>query len=393
MVDDRNAPPARGEAKVGPCVRAGAVRRRARRQGPPQGPTEGPASSPRETHAGLTVSPHEVSLHEPMRDDVHAPKNFNPDDYQLLDVVDAEQRIYHVALRILPEGGWVKEVTDVKTPKGEALDLIHERGANVHPGLSRCDHCGAHIRYAALHEHGPSGEIVVSGTQCATERFGVSEMKYLRKRAEQEAKRRATLEDNVKQKSDFNAAHPGLMLAIRAELEREYNSFLDDMVSAYESYHGLTERQVEVTERILADRFDAYNAQFEERDEAGAAEPSEWIGSEGERLDLTVTVEKILAFENGYGGTYLHIMRDEEGNRLVWFASATSKSGNQMEEGETWAVRGTVKTHDRYQGERQTRLTRVSPGEMRSDEEPSEGSPDVAGGGAEEDPKGEPEVT
>ena len=79
---------------------------------------------------------------------------------------------------------------------------------------------------------------------------------------------------------------------------------------------------------------------------------SEYIGSIGERLELTLTVEKAVVLEGEHPST-LHVMRDECGNCFVWTTAAKN-----------WAVgsihhlRGTVKEHRTYKGEKQTVLTR-----------------------------------
>jgi hypothetical protein len=93
---------------------------------------------------------------------------------------------------------------------------------------------------------------------------------------------------------------------------------------------------------------------------------SEFVGTLGKREDFTLTVKKLIGFDGNYGHTVLHIMLDQNGNKLTWF-----KSGNaDMEEGKTYVVKGTVKNHEVYnrnkdyegnpigQGEKQTILSR-----------------------------------
>lgn len=82
--------------------------------------------------------------------------------------------------------------------------------------------------------------------------------------------------------------------------------------------------------------------------------PSQWIGSMGERLELTLTVTRAIELETGYGGT-MHIMEDEEGNVFVWSTNARS-----WPEGSEHKIKGTVKDHSTYRNTRQTILTRCT---------------------------------
>ena len=79
---------------------------------------------------------------------------------------------------------------------------------------------------------------------------------------------------------------------------------------------------------------------------------SEYIGSIGERLELTLTVEKVVVLEGEHPST-LHVMRDECGNCFVWTTTAKNWAV-----GSTHHLRGTVKDHRTYKGEKQTILNR-----------------------------------
>ena len=80
---------------------------------------------------------------------------------------------------------------------------------------------------------------------------------------------------------------------------------------------------------------------------------SEFQGSIGERLDLYLTVERVIELDNNFGRSSMHLMRDDSGNLYVWTTAS-----------KTWAVgsehhiRGTVKDHRTYKNEKQTVLTR-----------------------------------
>lgn len=77
------------------------------------------------------------------------------------------------------------------------------------------------------------------------------------------------------------------------------------------------------------------------------------LGTVGGKVTLTVTVLRVVAASSQYGTTFFHVMRDDNGNSLVW-----RSSGHSYAEGERYALTGTVKEHGEYKGEPQTVLTR-----------------------------------
>ena len=80
---------------------------------------------------------------------------------------------------------------------------------------------------------------------------------------------------------------------------------------------------------------------------------SEYVGEIGDRLELTVTVNKAITFDGYYGTSIMHIMEDGDGNVYVWTTSSKS-----FPEGKVVTIRGTVKDHREYRGVKQTILTR-----------------------------------
>jgi hypothetical protein len=66
--------------------------------------------------------------------------------------------------------------------------------------------------------------------------------------------------------------------------------------------------------------------------------------------------------DSRYGVTYLHRFVTAEGNSLTWFASST-----QLKEGAHYNLKGTVKAHEVYRGEKQTLLTRCKVEELAAE--------------------------
>lgn len=83
---------------------------------------------------------------------------------------------------------------------------------------------------------------------------------------------------------------------------------------------------------------------------------SEYVGSIGERLDLYVTIEKIVPLENNFGHSNMYLMRDDCGNAFVW----TTSSSKNWQAGEYKHIRGTVKDHREYKHDKQTILNRCT---------------------------------
>lgn len=81
---------------------------------------------------------------------------------------------------------------------------------------------------------------------------------------------------------------------------------------------------------------------------------SEFIGSIGEKLELYLTIEKIVKLDGYYGQSTMYVMYDDEGNTFIW----TTSSNKNWEEGEEYHIKGTVKDHKIYKNRHQTVLTR-----------------------------------
>lgn len=81
---------------------------------------------------------------------------------------------------------------------------------------------------------------------------------------------------------------------------------------------------------------------------------SNYVGEEGERLELNVVVTRNIPVSGFRGGvSYMHIMEDEDGNVFVWTTASKCWETNSEHH-----IKGTVKTHKEYNGTRQTILTR-----------------------------------
>ena len=88
---------------------------------------------------------------------------------------------------------------------------------------------------------------------------------------------------------------------------------------------------------------------------------SEFVGEVKGKVELTVTVENVKVIDGFYGTKLLHKMVDESGNVLVWWCSGKG----DLEVGKTYHIKATVKSHEEYNGIKQTTLLRVTGKEVK----------------------------
>lgn len=81
--------------------------------------------------------------------------------------------------------------------------------------------------------------------------------------------------------------------------------------------------------------------------------PSKYVGSIGDRLELTLTVQRVIDLDGYYGPSHMHVMIDADENVFVW-----TTASKKWETGKTYHLRGTVKEHRTYRNTQQTCLTR-----------------------------------
>lgn len=140
-----------------------------------------------------------------------------------------------------------------------------------------------------------------------------------------------------------------------AKLEAKRRAKAEAQAKAYAEEEAQRE-----AERKAKEEAEQIERERQEAEEKARKAISKHIGQVGDKLDLTVTLEKRAWFDvpsfRGYGmdTMYVYTFRDEQGNALVW---KTGK-GLVFESGEKVHLTGTIKNHDEYDGEKQTTLTR-----------------------------------
>lgn len=82
---------------------------------------------------------------------------------------------------------------------------------------------------------------------------------------------------------------------------------------------------------------------------------SQHVGEPKQRMEMVLTVNTTRVFEGQYGPKTLHNMVDDQGNAIKWWASGSVT----LDEGKTYKVMATVKTHDEYKGRKETVVNRI----------------------------------
>jgi hypothetical protein len=133
-------------------------------------------------------------------------------------------------------------------------------------------------------------------------------------------------------------------LVARLEAYKGDNEFLRGSIQNLAHWGNLTARQVEAVESCFAviDRLEAARAN------------SQFIGAVGDKVTLTITVERIVVLKSEfYSDNYITIARDEQGN-IITYKGRSDLGGK----GDTCTVKASVKEHTVYNGIKQTVIQR-----------------------------------
>lgn len=264
------------------------------------------------------------------RTDIHRPSFLDPAEYEEVGYFDLH-----------PEDGG-GSIDEEYADKDAFLGNFAARG--------RCDHCGAGpLRYIVLFSHKPTDTIVTVGTTCAG-KLGLSSLTeyQIRQRVQAEARdeaRRVKYEAFAAECPDIVAFLDALMVEeheyreamekANDEFEIAYEAaylagertptfrgpkapagghpFLFDMVHALARWGSLTEKQIEVTRKFIAnaEKFAAAKAERE----ANEVKPEAPI-AEGRRV-ITGKIVHTKFVDNDFGGALKMLVVETDGNK-VW---------------------------------------------------------------------------
>jgi hypothetical protein len=150
------------------------------------------------------------------------------------------------------------------------------------------------------------------------------------------------------------------------------DNFIGSMAKAFDSYGKLTEKQMSAILKMIASAEERRANMVKAIEEQKAR--STYLGVANERISTKVTVDKIVEVEvqkfSYYDSStmYIYLMRDEAGNRIVYKTKSalvlTIKTDEdtcymRVEEKDLIGIKGTIKAHVEYKGEKQTIIQRA----------------------------------
>lgn len=104
---------------------------------------------------------------------------------------------------------------------------------------------------------------------------------------------------------------------------------------------------------IIVSAVSAYDRHLQKIEDEKRKGKSEYVGTVKKREDFSLVCVSVIALPDyGFGPSFVNIFRDEKENCLTW------KTSFSFEVGESVKLKGTVKEHAEYRGEKQTVLTR-----------------------------------
>jgi hypothetical protein len=292
------------------------------------------------------------------RTDIHRPSapSFDPEAYEFTGAV----------FDLHPDVYTVNELAQAE------LDYLLAEGfvfSGVNGGRDQCDHCGAHLRYAALLVHQPTQTLIYVGETCLSNRFeDLTRIEFRRLQAAAKLARELALT-----KAAFEIAcedNQALAYATYAENieaaapEGTFSAWaidtLADIARKARQYGSPTSRQADLVERIVGEleaKETAAKERFAARTAEQAARVNAFIGTEGEKKhQFDGVVRFILEYEdNGYGASVMILIDTPEGT--VKWTSGTDKAWS-LAKGDKVSFTATIKAHEIYRNDKQTIVLR-----------------------------------
>jgi hypothetical protein len=281
------------------------------------------------------------------RTDIHCPSRIVPLNYNF------------VALRVtgICDAGFVwheREILRSHMEKTGGAFSDHEHGGTCHI-------CGANAIYMCVFYHVPSNAYIECGEDCARKldlradfnRVASFKKNFALWREFQAGKTKA--QGLLEEAGIYDAwllyeqGAPSLPHDARGNLFYEELT-IRDIVSKVVKYGSISERQVAFV-RGLLDRIPARAAKLEAFQAKRAA--SQHVGTVGERRTFTATIKAVKEIETAYGLSTFTVLAQGD-DTIIWFGRGFGNVGK----GDVIVFKGTIKSHDEKNGERQTKVTR-----------------------------------
>ena len=224
-----------------------------------------------------------------------------------------------------------------------------------------CDYCGTGIRWEFWIKGSIAGAKQFKvGCDCVAKTgWGIEGFEKVRA-DHTRARRQAGAQSRRAARQDQVAAQRAQRQADRLEATQVWRNVNSAVVARLEAYEGtndflhisainlaqwgnLTQRQLEAVESCFAviDRLEAARAN------------SQHVGAVGDKVTMTITVERVIVLKTQFGTNYITIARDEQGNAVTYKGQI-----NIGDKGDTNTIKASVKEHTVYNGIKQTAIQR-----------------------------------
>ena len=238
---------------------------------------------------------------------------------------------------------------------------VFENGDGTTKAGGCCDYCGTGIRWEFWIKGSIAGarqfkvgcdcvaktgwgiegfEKVRADHTRARRQAGVQSRRAVRQAqvAAERAQRAADRQEATQAWRDANSA-----VVARLDAYTGANNFLQSMIFRLQDWGNLSARQLEAVEScfVTIDRLEAARAN------------SQHVGAVGDKITLTITVERIVVLESPFGTNFITLARDEQGNAIFYKGRVNIGS-----KGDTSTIKAAVKDHTEYSGVKQTVIQR-----------------------------------
>lgn len=270
------------------------------------------------------------------RTDIHRPSAINPADYVCVGFK------YIGPYQLAPSADDRRQIEAHREKTGGRYSS-HEHGGT-------CSICGAHALTLGVFYHAATNTYINAGEDCAAklDLGDAVEFRSFKKRlaagleaARGKAKAQKTLAELGL--TDAWAVYEGSASAWEENTIR-------DIVSKLVQYGSISEKQAAFLGKLLA-QIPAREAQKAER--AAVNANSKHVGTVGARATWHVRVEWVKSFDSQFGTTFIHGLRDADGNVVIY------KGSRQLaDKGQHVGFVATIKEHGERDGVKQTVVAR-----------------------------------
>lgn len=164
---------------------------------------------------------------------------------------------------------------------------------------------------------------------------------------------------------DNSTKEKGWYKAIEGDIEDRYINKAKEVIEYFSDkeyagefmYNIKTYLELEYNKKngFLAYAYVAYQKELEKDKEKELIKESEYQGTVGDREVFELTYDNVFSFDGYYGTQFIYLFKDNEGNIYKW---KTSKALYDIDKNDNLKLKGTIKEHEEYRGNKQTVLTR-----------------------------------